>query len=62
MAGYHCLMPLASFFLQSGSPNIIPMCNVLLLLAITDVWYDTPGFQIRVNGILSNNIRILTPN
>jgi hypothetical protein len=54
-------MPLASFFLQSGSPIIIPICNVLLLLGTTNVWYDTSGFQIRLNGILSNNIQILTP-
>ena len=48
-------------FLQSGSPNIIPICNVLLLLGTTNVWYDTSGFQIRLNGILSKKIRILTP-
>ncbi len=37
------------------------MCNDLLLLAITDVWYDTSGFQIQLNGILSRKLRILSP-
>ena len=62
-------------FFAIGHPNIIPFCNVLLLLGITNArarytricWalqmpvLDTPGFQIRHNWDLSNNIRILTP-
>ena len=61
MAGYHCLMPKGIIILQSGCPSIIPICNSLLLLGITNVWYDTPGLRIRMNDRLSNKHHVLSP-
>ena len=61
MAGYLCLMPKGIIILQSGSLNIIPICNVLLLLGITNVWYNTPGLRIRMNDGLSNKHHVLSP-
>ena len=47
--------------LQSGIPIIFPSTISFCCWALQMPTLDTPGFQIRVNGILSNNIRILSP-
>ena len=54
-------MPKGIIILQSGCPSIIPICNSLLLLGITNVWYDTPGLRIRMNDRLSNKHHVLSP-
>ncbi len=48
--------------LQFGIPILFHSTMSFLCWALQMPVLDTPGFQIRVNGILSNNIRILTPN
>ena len=47
--------------LQFGIPILFHSTMSFLCWALQMPVLDTPGFQIRVNGILSNNIRILTP-
>ena len=47
--------------LQSGIPILFHSTMSFLCWALQMPVLDTPGFQIRVNGILSNNIRILSP-
>ena len=80
MAGYLCLMPLAStpvcvyrllcYPCSPGRcPGVVANCpfqgricqNDYCRWALQMCEFAIPGFQIRVNGILSNNIRILTP-
>ena len=80
MAGYLCLMPLAStpvcvyrllcYPCSPGRcPGVVANCpfqgrirqNNYCRWALLMCEFAIPGFQIRVNGILSNNIRILTP-
>ena len=80
MAGYLCLMPLAStpvcvyrllcYPCSPGRcPGVVANCpfqgrirqNNYCRWALQMCEFAIPGFQIRVNGILSNNIRILTP-
>ena len=48
--------------LQFGIPILFHSTMSFLCWALQMPVLDTPGFQIRVNEILSNNIRILTPN
>ena len=45
-----------------GIPILFHSTMSFLCWALQMPVLDTPGFQIRVNEILSNNIRILTPN
>ena len=47
--------------LQSGIPILFHSTMSFLCWTLQIPTLDTPGFQIRVNGILSNNIRILSP-
>ena len=80
MAGYLCLMPLAStpvcvyrllcYPCSSGRcPGVVANCpfqgricqNDYCRWALQMSVLDTPGLQIWLNEILSNNIRILTP-
>ena len=48
--------------LQFGIPILFHSTMSFLCWALQMPVLDTPGFQIRENGILSNNIRILSPN
>ena len=48
--------------LQFGIPILFHSTMSFLCWALQIPTLDTPGFQIRVNENLSNNIRILTPN
>ena len=47
--------------LQFGIPILFHSTMSFLCWTLQIPTLDTPGFQIRVNGILSNNIRILSP-